>query len=323
MGSMVKGHILKTRVYVDGYNLYYGCLKGTPYKWLDLLALFERQVLPSINFKIGSVSPQIELQPVAVKYFTAKILEQAAAADDSVSSQAHYFNALDKLHSTRIQRIEGYYSLSKANVRIVDVEDKGKKLRDCPKLRAWKLEEKQSDVNLALHLYQDAMAGEVDQVVAVTNDTDIEPALSLIRKQTEVIVGLVIPTSDQRRVGNTSLARHAHWVQRRIHTGQLAAAQLPRVINGGKQPTTKPISWYANATRLQKIIDLSTTVLEKRQAVFRWLDTPNHKFFDAKTPLELIESGDDGANAVEAYICKYIHEVANAEKRANDALPIT
>ena len=28
-----------TNVYVDGFNLYYGCLKGTPHKWLDLDAL--------------------------------------------------------------------------------------------------------------------------------------------------------------------------------------------------------------------------------------------------------------------------------------------
>ena len=28
-----------TNVYVDGFNLYYGALKGTPYKWLDLGAL--------------------------------------------------------------------------------------------------------------------------------------------------------------------------------------------------------------------------------------------------------------------------------------------
>lgn len=33
---------LRTRVYVDGFNLYYGCLKGTPWKWLNLVALFER-----------------------------------------------------------------------------------------------------------------------------------------------------------------------------------------------------------------------------------------------------------------------------------------
>jgi hypothetical protein len=30
-----------TGVYVDGYNLYYGRLRGTPFKWLDLVALFD------------------------------------------------------------------------------------------------------------------------------------------------------------------------------------------------------------------------------------------------------------------------------------------
>lgn len=25
-----------TNVYIDGFNLYYGALKGSPYKWLDL-----------------------------------------------------------------------------------------------------------------------------------------------------------------------------------------------------------------------------------------------------------------------------------------------
>ena len=30
---------MRTCVYVDGFNLYYGALKRTPYKWLDLAAL--------------------------------------------------------------------------------------------------------------------------------------------------------------------------------------------------------------------------------------------------------------------------------------------
>lgn len=30
---------MATNVYVDAFNLYYGCLKGTPYRWLDLGAL--------------------------------------------------------------------------------------------------------------------------------------------------------------------------------------------------------------------------------------------------------------------------------------------
>ena len=36
----------RTYVYIDGFTLYYGCLKGTPYKWLDLLALC-RVMLPN------------------------------------------------------------------------------------------------------------------------------------------------------------------------------------------------------------------------------------------------------------------------------------
>jgi hypothetical protein len=29
-------------VYVDGLNLYYGAVQGTPFKWLNLQLLFER-----------------------------------------------------------------------------------------------------------------------------------------------------------------------------------------------------------------------------------------------------------------------------------------
>ena len=36
---------VKTRVYVDGFNLYYGALKGTSFKWLDLVRL-SRLLLP-------------------------------------------------------------------------------------------------------------------------------------------------------------------------------------------------------------------------------------------------------------------------------------
>ena len=32
---------MRTIVCVDGYNLYYGRINKTPYKWLDLPALFQ------------------------------------------------------------------------------------------------------------------------------------------------------------------------------------------------------------------------------------------------------------------------------------------
>ncbi|WP_404943821.1 PIN domain-containing protein [Rhizobium ruizarguesonis] len=36
-------------------------------------------------------------------------------------------------------------------------------------------------MNLALHLYDDAVSGDVDQVVLVTNDTDLTPALEMLQ----------------------------------------------------------------------------------------------------------------------------------------------
>lgn len=43
---------LKTFVYVDGFNLYYGCLKGSAYKWLNIPELCDK-ILP--NNKIEKV----------------------------------------------------------------------------------------------------------------------------------------------------------------------------------------------------------------------------------------------------------------------------
>ncbi len=46
-------------VYIDGFNLYYGALKRTPYKWLDLRKLAET-MLPTDTVQ-------------EVHYFTARI----------------------------------------------------------------------------------------------------------------------------------------------------------------------------------------------------------------------------------------------------------
>ena len=49
--------VVKAVIYVDGFNLYYGCLKGTPYRWLDLQA-FAQKMLPRDEI-------------AGIKYFTA------------------------------------------------------------------------------------------------------------------------------------------------------------------------------------------------------------------------------------------------------------
>jgi len=70
---------LRTHVYVDGFNLYYGCLKDTPYKWLDL-DRFCRILLPPNDI-------------LGIKYFTARI---ASRADDegAPTRQETYLRAI-------------------------------------------------------------------------------------------------------------------------------------------------------------------------------------------------------------------------------------
>jgi len=40
---------MKTNVYIDGFNFYYGCLKRTPHKWLDLAAFCQASFPPPRN----------------------------------------------------------------------------------------------------------------------------------------------------------------------------------------------------------------------------------------------------------------------------------
>ncbi|MDR3559752.1 MAG: NYN domain-containing protein, partial [Candidatus Pacebacteria bacterium] len=57
---------LRTYIYIDGFNCYYGAVKGTPFKWLDFKAFFAC-LLKSNN------------QIVSIKYFTALV---SATPDD-------------------------------------------------------------------------------------------------------------------------------------------------------------------------------------------------------------------------------------------------
>lgn len=288
---------LRTRVYIDGYNLYYGCLKGTPYKWLDLVALFEQHIIPSSS-PIAS-----QLLPLSIKYFTAKIKEQAARAEDSVSSQARYHTALRKLYRDRIELIEGYYSLTHAKAKRVNEDAPNTWPRDCEETLVWKLEEKQSDVNLALQAYHDAVTGDVDQVVIVTNDTDIAPAMKMIRAYTAVHIGLVVPARPGLREPNTDLVDLAHWTRSHITEEEMASAQLPRVIAVGKQPTIKPESWYARQDLLTQVLARVVAVVGGRGKAFKWLEAPN-SYLGNLAPIDLLDT-DEGAARVLDYITAY------------------
>jgi len=307
------GRTLRTRVYVDGYNFYYGCLKGSRHKWLNLHSLFADLILPSIRHDGSDGVPvRHQLLPLALKYFTATIVERAAKADDSVSSQDTYHTALKNHCAGRIDVVKGYYAVTPVRAPKVDDENPDKWPRDCERVSIWKLEEKQSDVQLALQAYHDALTGEVDQVVIASNDTDLAPALRMIRENTNVIVGLVIPTCDHKRIPNADLTKHSHWTRAHITEQELATAQLPRVVPKKRGVSTKPVSWYARPDLLRPALELATTVRGSTGAAFKWMSTPNEHLHGA-IPLDLLET-DEGAAKVMGYMERWIAEHPIAPK---------
>jgi len=300
---------LRTRVYVDGYNFYNGCLKRTPFKWLDLHQLFS-SLLPTVSLAEDGQEQSFALSPLAVKYFTAPILVKFARSHDSVPSQEAYHKALQLHLGQAIEVIPGYYDHRPARAYL---HEKGKQ----PDLSAstveiWKLEEKQSDVALALHAYADAVRGDIDHIVFATNDTDFVPAMEMIRRNTFVKVGLVIPTRDDVRKPNKDLADQAHWVRSSIKDEELAAAQLPLSVLSSGKSARKPISWYPRPDLLTPIFEEAKRVKGSAGAAWKWLQLPCAHLGN-RTPISM---ADDEASTTElrAYMDQYDKEVLGKQK---------
>ena len=70
---------MQTNVYVDAFNVYYGCLRGSAFKWLDLGAL-SRRLLPRDNIH-------------RIRYFTALVAARPPTFRQPQRQQA-YLRAL-------------------------------------------------------------------------------------------------------------------------------------------------------------------------------------------------------------------------------------
>ncbi|MEM9102610.1 MAG: NYN domain-containing protein [Pseudomonadota bacterium] len=159
---------MKTIAYIDGYNLYYGCLRNSRYKWLNLHKLFDT----IINIQ----NPDSELQKI--KYFTSDVKARYSTHGQlAQQAQTRYHNALLKC-CPNIEIIKGYHT---ENISPLPTFQEGEALDRTQTTKVWRLEEKQTDVNIALEMYRDAIKSEAQQIVVVSNDTDLEPALKMIR----------------------------------------------------------------------------------------------------------------------------------------------
>ena len=196
---------MRTAIYIDWNNLYYGVIKHTPYWWLDLPKLFESLLKP-------------HHEVVLIKIFTAKLPEKIEN-QFAAYKQTIYHDAL----SSYDPKIKFYFGEFMKKTIQVPAAFTGRKNQI---LEFPTYEEKGTDVNLALQMLNDSWLNIIDCAVLVSNDKDFAGALELIKSQNGKKIGLFTPGLN--RV-SFKLQEHANF-NRRIKKYHLKANQLPNPI---------------------------------------------------------------------------------------------
>jgi uncharacterized LabA/DUF88 family protein len=219
---------MRTVVYVDGFNLYYGVLRGTPFKWLDLYALFRDQLL----------DPAAHLEQV--RYYTAPVRKSSSDDPESVHRQQFYLRALEAYRGSRVQIVRGFISRTMPRLRLVNPPQDSR----ATTAQVFQFTEKQTDVNLTADLISDAWHGRYEQAVVCSNDCDLVGALRAVRRDHAALtIGLVAPLRHERYL-SADLRHLAHW-HKILTSAHLAHAQLPVRIPGTS--LKKPEAWNDTA----------------------------------------------------------------------------
>ncbi|MCK4987199.1 MAG: NYN domain-containing protein, partial [Desulfobacterales bacterium] len=191
---------MRTYVYIDGFNFYYRAVKDTLYKWLDFNTLFQHLLSP-------------KNQIISIKYFTA--LVSGKFDPDQPIRQKTYLRAIQKY----IPQLSVYYGhfLSHEIFAPLAKPEGNKRF-----VRIIKTEEKGSDVNLAIHVLNDAWLDLYDCAVIVSNDSDLAESLRLVKEQHNKIIGLITPGKGHP---SRELLKYADFTKR-IRKGVLSISQL-------------------------------------------------------------------------------------------------
>lgn len=229
---------MRTACFVDGYNLFYGLLAGTQYKWLDLQALLGHIVhvehpgstVESVSFFTSGVKPSLASRGSASKEAQDTYLRALIARGVSVFYGRH------QLESGKAPRFI----------------DKNTPASRADQVEIWKLEEKETDVHIAISMYrlavrQAALPPEqrIEQLVLVSADTDMTPALRAIHEDfPELRLGVILPHREGiKRTVPGSLKQYAHWMRHVVTNVELAAHQFPPRVPTRKKPADKPDYW--------------------------------------------------------------------------------
>lgn len=209
--------MLPTNVYIDGFNLYYGCVKGTAFKWLDL-ARFSSKLLPAAY------------QPHRIYYYTARV-RGLPHNPDAPTRQQIYLRALATIPNLTISY--GHFLTSTIRMPLANPVPGGPAT-----VSVIKTEEKGSDVNLASHLLLHAFRKECAAAFVISNDSDLLEPIRIVRQEFRLPVGVASPHKHPSQV----LLKEASFF-RSIRPGALRDSQFPQSLVDATGTFTKPTTW--------------------------------------------------------------------------------
>lgn len=214
----VPGRVRRANVYIDGFNLFYGALKGRPHlKWLDLAALGRALLLPDQSLH-------------RVRYFTARV--GGRGVDHKLPQrQDTFLRAVATLPGVSVH--EGYFQTKPTRLPLASSPAHAPEI-----VEVLRTEEKGSDVNLATYLLLDAFREDAEVAVVVSDDFDLKEPLRVTRH----VLGRTLGVASPR--GRPSLSRAAGAsFYRPVRDAMLRECQLPATVEVDGGSISRPADW--------------------------------------------------------------------------------
>jgi uncharacterized LabA/DUF88 family protein len=233
--------------YIDGFNLYMGCLsKRNDLKWLDLISLAQ------------NLMPEFELNNVY--YFTAS-LKSRFVGDKSNERQHAYLRVLEYSGVTIVRgkfikkvtwsRVDSknrrHFSEPTLPSRLGLTQSALNSIYreaspDLPMVKSIKFEEKGSDVNLASILLRDSHLFGLKNALIVSGDSDLSLPIKLVG-QFGTSTHVYVP-GRRKNIHELHMAStHINWLE----DSALGNNQFPdRYIAPSGKIINKPKSWVGN-----------------------------------------------------------------------------
>lgn len=213
-------HKQRVIAYIDGFNLFYSCLKGTNNKWLDLWSLCESLLLPNQEL-------------IEIRYFSAPV--GSFRGDSNRSNRQHVYLEALQVNQKIIVKL-GYFSVHKIKAPLASDWDDGR----ITQVEVVKTEEKGSDVNLAVQMAVDAVRNRFDYAMLFSNDSDMAYSVQIAVAECNKKVGLYI---DNKAKSYRVLRENVHYV-RKLTQSFLARHQLPdEIVTKTGRVIKKPQDW--------------------------------------------------------------------------------